>query len=125
MTTDPDEPDEPVSLPEKLLEFCGLFESELLVELMLRFWQHPHAGDHDFRNDLLENAVQVLEESARGQQLMADVPPAEMSLVAAIWYAEWNSIVGNAEDLDGTRRAWCERVRQAVPSCFGPQDRLS
>ena len=29
------------------LNFTGLYESELLVELMLRYWNHPNANDAD------------------------------------------------------------------------------
>ena len=34
------------------IRFCGLFEAELLVDLMLRYWEHPCAGDREVVNDL-------------------------------------------------------------------------
>lgn len=45
------------SIAKACLQMTGLFEAELLTELMLRFWNHPLAEDEDFRSSLLEAAA--------------------------------------------------------------------
>jgi hypothetical protein len=81
-----------MALVEESLRCAGLYEAELLLELMLRFWQHPRAQDEDFRNELLEQAAEALRRSSSGERLLEDVPPGDMNLVAALWYAEWSSV---------------------------------
>jgi hypothetical protein len=39
--------------------FCGTFEGELLLNLMLKYWQHPMHSDLAFRNETLETAAEV------------------------------------------------------------------
>ena len=65
------------------LDFTGLYESELLTELMLRFWNHPNADDADFRNTLLETAAEALRAAVAGQQLIEGLAPNQMNLVSA------------------------------------------
>ncbi len=114
-----------MSLAEQCLALSALFEAELLLELMLRYWQHPLAEDLDFRNELLEGAAGVLRSCVSGQKVMEDIPPEELSFIAAAWYVEWNTVTGGEEDRDGKRRAWLESVRKAVPACFCPPESLS
>lgn len=102
----------------KCLELSGLFEAELLVELMLRFWMHPFADDRDFRNQLLESAAEHLKSSVEGRTLIADIPSSDFNLVMAIWYAEWVDIGSKASK---DRLAWLESVKRAIPSCFSGQ----
>jgi len=64
------------------LAFTGLFEAELLIQLMLRYWEHPLAADSDYRNHLLESACEVLRSSIAGERLMEDIPPKQMNFVA-------------------------------------------
>lgn len=113
------------SVAKKCLAFSGLFEAELLLELMLRFWEHPLAADRDFRNELLEGAAEALRSSIAGQPLIEAIPPANMNFVAAVWYVEWNAVPDEAADSQGERRAWLDRIRRALPSCFCPPDDLS
>jgi hypothetical protein len=113
-----------MSIAKKCLAMSGLFEAELLIELMLRYWGHPLAGDREFRNELLEGAAGVLRSCISGQQVMEDIAPKDMNLVAAIWYVEWNTLGNGAEDSEGKRQIWLDRVRQAIPSCFCPPDSL-
>ena len=108
-------------IAKKSLQLTGLYESELLTELLLRFWKHPLADDADFRLGLLESAAEVLRSSIDGEQLLEDMPPSEMNLVAAIWTAEWRSVsldpeITNEERL--TRIEWLTTIRRAIPSCF-------
>jgi hypothetical protein len=110
---------------KKCLAFSGLFEAELLIELMLRQWQHPLAADKDFRNELLENAANVLRSSVDGQRLIEDIPPRQMNFVAAVWYVEWNALAADAEDPLGQRKAWLDAVKKSIPSCFCNPNRLS
>jgi hypothetical protein len=114
-----------MSVAKKCLAFSGLFEAELLIELMLRYWQHPLAVDSEFRHALLEGAAEVLRASVAGQQVMEDIPPKHMNFVAAAWYAEWNSLNSGAEDPQNKRQKWLDRLRKSIPSCFCPPDRLA
>ena len=106
------------------LNFTGLYESELLMELMLRFWNHPNANDDDFRNDLLETAAEALRAAVAGQQLIEGLPPDQMNLVSAIWFAEWNRIENDAGMSSHERTAvedWLATLRRSVPACFCEQ----
>jgi hypothetical protein len=113
-----------VSIAKRCLAFSGLFEAELLLELMLRYWQHPRAAEEEFRNELLEGAADALRACMAGQQLMADLRPKDTNFIAAVWYVEWSALESGAEDPQGQRRAWLERVQRAIPSSFCPPDRL-
>ena len=48
------------SVAKLSLQLTGLFEAEVLVELMLRQWKHPLADQTEFRDQLLEQAADVL-----------------------------------------------------------------
>lgn len=113
-----------MTVAEQCLALSGLFEAELLVELMLRYWEHPLAADEEFRNELLEGAAGVLRSCIAGQQMVKDLPPEQMNLVAALWYVEWNALSTGAADTQGLRKRWLDTVRQAIPSCFCPPDSL-
>jgi hypothetical protein len=113
-----------MSVAKGCLAFSGLFEAEVLVELMLRYWSHPLADDQDFRNALLESAASVLQACVAGQKIMEDIPPEKTSFITAVWYVEWNTVGTGAEDADGQRQAWLEKVRIALPSCFCPPENL-
>src|SRR5262245_35437612 len=113
-----------MSVAKRCLAFSGLFEAEMLVELMLRYWQHPLAAERDFRNGLLEGAADVLRTCVAGQQVMADLPPKQTNFIAAVWYVEWSALESGADDPQGQRRAWLEKVRQTIPSCFCPPEQL-
>ena len=41
--------------------FCSLFESEILLQLILEKWNHPLSSDEGFRQDILEAAAALLE----------------------------------------------------------------
>jgi hypothetical protein len=118
-----------MSIASASLRLAGLYESELLVELMLRYWQHPFADDPEYRNSLLEAAVDALKGAASGQRLFDDIPPGRTNLVAAICYAELITIAGESFGPDQTscalRRDWVEKVKRALPSCFCDPDLLS
>lgn len=118
-----------MSIAKRSLSFTGVFESELLLELMLRFWNHPLAGDAEFRNELLERAAEALRAAVAGSQLIEDLHPANVNLVAAIWYAELTSFDQGADDypaeLAPQRQEWLETVRRTLPSCFCNPDLLS
>lgn len=114
-----------MSISEESLRCSGLFEAEVLVELMLRFWKHPFADDSDYRNDLLEGAAEALRAAVSGQQLIEGLQAEDTNLVAAIWYVEWNA-VANEADMGSelpARRQWLDTVRRSLPSCFcDPKD---
>jgi hypothetical protein len=114
-----------MTIAEKTLSFTGLFEAELLTELLLWRWDHPFKDDAEFRNDLLENAAAALKEAVEGQKLFDELPAAETNLVAAIFFAEWNALNMGREDPGGRRKEWLSRFRAAIPSCFHPQDDLT
>jgi hypothetical protein len=112
------------SIARKCLELSGLFEVELLVELMLRYWEHPLANDKGFRRSLLEAAVEVLRASDKGEVLFEDLPPKKVNFVSAIWYAECNSLDTVDQAEAAKREEWLEKVRRAIPSCFCNPEQL-
>lgn len=117
-----------MSIAQKSLEFSGLYEVELLVELMLRYWRHPHAADPAFRNALLETAVEILRLAVSGASVVDGLTPEKVNLVAAVWCAEANwigDVRDEPPDLLSQRTAWMEKVRHAVPSCFCDPDLLN
>ncbi len=114
----------PKSNAEASLAICSLFESELLLGLMMRQWNHPRAEDEDFQSQLLETATRVLETAATSDShvFIEGVPPSGMNLVSAIWYAENRAIEEDCasqatEDLDA-RVQWLKSIERALPSCF-------
>ena len=123
-------PDHQESNAAKSFGFCSLFESELLVHLMLRNWNHPLAEVDEYRSQLLETAAEVLNAAATGPQdqvFIEGLPATDMNLVAALWYAEHRAIedaeVTSQEGIDA-RRQWLESVRRTLPSCFCSQEFL-
>jgi hypothetical protein len=116
-----------MTLAEDSLKFSGSFEAEVLVELMLRYWNHPLAADPEFRVGLLEAAAEVLRASVSGQQSLDEVPPHSMNLVAAIWYAEFLAADSDHEqpaEIMAGRIRWVETARRSLPSCFCDPDNL-
>lgn len=108
------------------LAICGLFESELLLQLMLLQWKHPLAEDAEYRTNLLETATEVLDAAARGPgeaEFIQGLPPNEMNLVAAIWYAEQRALEEDDQERAG-REQWLMDVRRSLPSCFCDPDEL-
>lgn len=115
------------SIAEASLELSGLFEVEVLLELMLRFWQHPLAEDRAFRELLLESAVEALRASVGGAVLMTDIAPENMSLISAVWYAEMAALQQDVEEpvkAHEERLQWLDRIKQSLPSCFCNPDDL-
>lgn len=110
------------------LQFCEMFEGELLVELMLRYWEHPLAEDADYRNGLIENAARALRLSMNGERLIEGLQPPQINFVAAVWYAEWAALQTISSEIQEAelyqREAWLETLRRIIPSCFCDQDDL-
>lgn len=113
------------SIASQCLALSGLFEAELLLELMLRHWGHPFAEDEQFRDQLLESAVEFLKTSIDGKVLIEGIPPDQMNLVLAIWYTEWSSINSGENEKTGERTVWLEKVKRTIPSCFCDQGDLA
>jgi len=117
---------QPSSNAEASLSICSLFESELLVRLMLHHWKHPRADDGEFGCQLLESATEVLQAAAAdaGQVFIDGMPTSQMNLVAAIWYAETRALEEDCEpgEQTNTRKQWLLAVRRALPSCFCDPD---
>lgn len=115
------------SISKACLKFTGLFEAELLTELMLRFWSHPRADDADFRAAILEATAQVLSASADGQKLFDELGSRNVNFVAAMWYAESVSLSQESSVDDSERQQrehWLEAIAKALPSCFCNPDLL-
>src|SRR5262245_44609630 len=115
------------SVVRACLRFTGLFEAELLTELMLRFWEHPRANDADFRAGLLEAAAAVLKASSEGERLFDNLAPQNVNFVAAVWYAESVSIADESETTTAERELrekWLDSLVRALPSCFCNPDLL-
>lgn len=116
------------SIAKASLELTGLFEVELLLELMLRYWQHPLADDRDFRGELLESAVASLQAAATGTRLFDEIAAGNTSFVAAVWYAESMAVQSDTGEkilAQQQRLDWLDRVRRALPSCFCDPDLLT
>jgi hypothetical protein len=117
----------PVSIAKACLRLTGLFEAELLTELILRHWEHPCGADQTFRSALLESAAEVLRASIKGERLFEDIDPPNVNFVAALWYSESVALEQPSdipkEELAG-RRVWLETIPRAVPSCFCNPDFL-
>ena len=118
-----------MSTADDSLRFCDMFEGELLLELMLRFWKHPLSSDTEFRNDLIEKAAEILKASQEGQHLLENMPPSQMNFVAAVWYAEWTTLQTPSPDISKEdfrdRNEWLNAIRNSIPSCFCDQNNLS
>jgi len=115
------------SVAKACLRFTGLFEAELLTELMLRYWNHPRADDSSFRSGILEAAAEVLQASAVGERLFDELDPQNVNFVAAIWHAESVSLMAAGEMTPKERTLrenWLNSLLKAVPSCFCNPDRL-
>jgi len=119
------------SIAKACLQLTGLFETELLTELILRFWNHPLADDPNFRSSLLEAAAAALRASIDDERLFEDLEPKNVNLVAALWYAESAAISGEQGSNDpqlgpqlGLRRKWLDTLLRALPSCFCNPDAL-
>jgi len=116
-----------MSVADESLRLSGLFEAELLVELMLRYWEHPFAADEEFRRNILEQAVECLKAAVSGEKLFDELPSHDVNLVAAVWYAEWNSLTSDPSggtEQKQARQDWADNVRSALPSCFCNPDLL-
>lgn len=112
------------SIAQKSLDIAGMFEAEVLTELLLWRWNHPLSHDAEFRNNLLEDASAALRRAISGENLFDSVPAPETNLIAAICYAEWNALSDHGEDPDGERRRWLDCLRRSLPSCFCAQGDL-
>jgi hypothetical protein len=109
------------SIAKACLRFTGLFEAELLLELLLRQWKHPRADDADFRSGLLEAASEILRASIAGDRLVDSLKPRNMNFIAAIWYAESVSIQSPSDvppDEINARQQWLNAIARSLPSCF-------
>ncbi len=118
-----------MSIASDAYHFCSTFEAEILLELLLRFWDHPYAAEREYRNDLIEKATETLASAMRGDQFIAELPAEQMNFVAAAWYSEF---VGLEADIDtpgletnSLRQEWLDKVRSGLPSCFCEQDHLN
>jgi hypothetical protein len=114
-----------MSIAALALQMTGLFEAELLIELMLRYWNHPYADDENFRQQLLESAAQVLEASVRGERLFDELAPQNVNVVAAVCFSETTSIVAEPTADSSAREAWVDQVKRSIPSCFCDPDLLT
>jgi hypothetical protein len=115
------------SISQMSLDLTGMFEAELLVILMLEHWKHPLAADREFAQNLLESAAEVLRASVGGDQLITELEPQNVNLVAAICYAESVTLAADPSIPSPERPAregWVEAVRRSVPSCFCDPDLL-
>lgn len=112
------------SIAQMSLTLAGLFEAEVLTELLLWRWNHPLRNDAEFRNNLLEDAAAALRRAIGGERLFGSVPASQTNLIAAIYYAEWTSLSDCGADPGGARQRWLDQLRRSLPSCFCPQEDL-
>ena len=123
--------DSPTSNAEKSLWLCSLFESEILVWLVLKNWRHPYSEDVDYRSALLESAAELLASaSSNTQQVFIEgMPTQDMNLIAALWYCESCALQDPSEREDQEalekRIEWLRTIKRSLPSCFCAQDDLN
>lgn len=104
----------------RCFEFCSLFEAEVLLRLMLERWEHPFAGDDDFRQELLETVTTVLEAAADASctdMFIEGLPTQQMNFVAAAWYSERCSLQHDSR-YQRSREEWLDAIGKSLPSCF-------
>ncbi len=107
------------------LAMTGLFESEVLLRLLLVQFDHPSSDDDDFNNDLLEQAAIILRKAVNGEPQVPGLPAPATNFIAAIWEAERRAISATPRlPQREARRQWLETVRRTFPSCFVPPDDL-
>ena len=112
------------SISSESLRFTGLFEAEVLTELLLWRWDHPLKSDREFREQLVEWAAEALRKAVGGERLFAEVPAEETNFITAVYYAEWATVSAGEEDPGGRRQQWLDRLRDYLPSCFCAQQDL-
>lgn len=118
-----------MSVAKESLRMTGLFEAELLIELMLRYWQHPLCNDRWFCQQLLENASEALRQSVAGTRFIDTLKPKHMNLVAAAYYAEWSALsTALPSELTEAERKqredWLAAIRRSIPGCFCDPEEL-
>lgn len=106
------------AIAKESLAMAGLFEAEVLTELLLWRWAHPQRTDREYRRALLEDAAAALRQAIGGTALFEEVPAEETNLIAALYFVEWSALQSGAADADGTRQKWLDQFRHALPSCF-------
>jgi len=112
---------------KRCLDICPLFEGELLLELMFRYWSHPYADDKEFRSSLLESATELLMRASDpncSEVFFDGMRTQDMNFVSAVWYVEWSGVQDGAEDRS-SRQQWLDKVRRSLPSCFCDTDLLN
>ncbi len=100
--------------------FCSLFESEILLQLILEKWNHPLSSDDGFRQDILEATTTLLETAADencSEIFIEGIPANQMNFIAAVWYIELCSIQDPVENRQA-RNDWLVDIRKSLPSCF-------
>lgn len=117
---------------QKAITLCSLFESEILVWLILRNWNHPYSEDAEYRSSLLDSATELLHaiKANPDNTYIQGMPSQDMNFIAALWYCENCDLDANRTDkqeqeINQSRLKWLTQVRHALPSCFCPQDDLS
>jgi len=116
---------------ERALAICSLFESEVLVNLLLKHWGHPLEDDDQYRTNLLESATDLLRTAAApgcSEIFIENMPANDMNLIAALWYVEQctlqSPIASKVPGEHAKRQEWLLHVRRALPSCFCAVDDL-
>ena len=110
---------EELNLPKILFDISGTFEFELLIELMLKHWEHPLAADDEFRNDVMESAASVLHQAAEGEAPTSDMRPNDVNLIFSVWHVESLFVAAEPDsDLKKSRERWLDAIKRSLPSCF-------
>ena len=100
--------------------FCSLFESEVLLQLLLEKWNHPLAENEGFREAVLESTALLLETASDehcSEVFIEGLPANQMNFVASVWYVEFCSVQDPVE-FQPARQQWLKDVRHSLPSCF-------
>lgn len=110
-----------MSIALACLEFTGLYEAELLTELMLRYWRHPLAENDEFRAVVLDQAASILRDAVAGNACVETLSPENTNFVVAVWCAEQESWIDEQDALlsdPDERQRWRDDLRRSIPGCF-------
>ena len=113
-----------LNLPKILYQVTGTFEFELLIELLLRNFEHPLAYDSEYRNTVVESVAEILNRASQGEAF-GSMQPSHTNIVYSVWWVESRMIVQESEHkVKAKRRKFLDAMKRSLPSCFCDQDQL-
>jgi len=114
-----------LNLPKILYQITGTFEYELLIELLLRNFNHPLADDTEFRNTIIETVAELLNRASKGETF-GNMQASHTNIVYSVWFVESDYVKRQSDPpFKEQRLDWLNKIKRSMPSCFCSQDLLS